>query len=253
MNIYNYILKSNKSKWIFKAIFLSAFFALSTLCVAVVSSNRVQERMREGVKNSVPAMQTLSKEEVAQLKRMNYDLRPADTFNLMFIILLSVFVSEIASSTLRDRNFHLLPENQNKKFFAAVGMAGLCFILLHLLSVPIEAVEHLIHGSSGFRQIEIGSFLTRLFETPDMILFGIIGFCVSIFIRALVRNKIVYRVLIFICAYYMLGVISNVHMGLETYSTFVCYVSYILPVVLIVASWLLYKRSQIANSGLFMI
>ena len=252
MNIYKYILKSNSMKWIWKSIFLSAIFAISTLCVGVTNSQHTQDTMRNAIKNA-PTMQTLSKEELAQLERMKYNMPTYDIFDLMFIVLLFVLVSEVASSTLRDRNYHLLPENQNKKFFAAVGMAGLCFILLPLLSVPIEAVEHLIHGSSRFQQIEIGGFLIRLCKTPDTILFGIMGFCASIFIRELVRNKIVYRLLIFICAYFMLNKVSAVHMGMETYSTIVCYVSYILPVVLIVASWQLYKRSQIANSGLFMI
>ena len=252
MNIYKYILKSNSKKWIWKTIFLSAIFAISALVVGVTNSQHVQDTMRDAVKNN-PAMQTLSKEELAQLEKTNYDMRTTDTFDLIFIVLLFVLVSEIASSTLRDRNYHLLPENPDKKFFAAVGMAALCFILLHLLSVPIEAVGHLIHGSSRFRQIEIGGFLNWLCESPDTILFGIIGFCASIFIRALVRNKVLYRVLIFICAYFMMNMISYVHMGLKTYPAIVCYASYILPVVLIIASWQLYKRSQIANSGFLMV
>ena len=252
MNIYNYILKSNKKKWIWKTIFLSVIFAISSLFEGLTNSQYTQDNMRNAIKNA-PTMQTLSKEELAQLERMQNNMPTYDTFDLTFIVLLFVMVSEIASSTLRDRNFHLLPENPDKKFFAAVGMAALCFILLHLLSVPIEAIAHLIHGSTKFHQIEIGGFLTRLYEAPDTILFGIIGFCASLFIRALVRNKIVYRVIIFIAAFYIFNMVISAHMGLETYSTFVCYVSYILPVVLIIASWQLYKRSQIANSGFLMI
>ena len=250
MNIYKYILVSNKSKWILKTIFLSAIFAISMMFSGVVTSQTVQDGMRDRLNKSI-AVQQMPKEQlmeaVQNMAHVDY------IFTVIFIILLFVLVSEVASSTLRNRNFNLLPENRDKKFFAAVGMAGACFILISLLSVPIEAVGHLFHGGSRFNQIEIGGFLSRICENPDMILFSVVGFCASLFLRTIVRNQIIYRVLIFACAYFMMGLVVDVHLAGKEYSAIVCYVSYILPVVLLVASWQIYRRWQIANSGFFMI
>ena len=51
----------------------------------------------------------------------------------------------------------------------------------------------------------------------------------------------------------MMGLVVDVHLAGKEYSAIVCYVSYILPVVLLIASWQIYRRWQIANSGFFMI
>lgn len=250
MNIYKYILISNKSKWILKTVFLSAIFAISMIFNGLLTSQTAQDGMKESMNKSI-AIQQMPKEQ--RMETMQGMLHIDYYFTALFIILLFVLVSEVASSTLRNRSFNLLPENRDKKFFSAVGMAGVCFILILLLSVPIEAVGHLIQGGSRFNQIEVGGFLNRICENPDMILFAVIGFCASLFLRIAVRNKIIYRVFIFVCAYFMMNMVLDVHMGGKEYPAIVSYVSYVLPVVLLVASWQIYRRWQIANSGFFMV
>ena len=65
MNIYKYILVSNKSKWILKTVFLSFIFAISLIFGGLTTSQVAQDGMREGM-NSNPAIQQMSKEQLMQ-------------------------------------------------------------------------------------------------------------------------------------------------------------------------------------------
>lgn len=166
-------------------------------------------------------------------------------------------LGRVCEKLYEKKLLYLLPVSRSTKFFMPFGIAFLAIILNYFLVIPMEAVAHLFTtGYAPERQIVIGGFLRYCFINNAMLVIPLVVSCANIFVYSLVRDKIATTVILmgglfgiwiykpeiwdFIIKPYAMS--TNAIIGCLAASA-----------LLIVASYLLFKRWQPANDGIFRI
>ena len=150
---------------------------------------------------------------------------------------------------------YLLPTSKRTKFFMPLGIVFLTLVAICLLTIPIEAIAHIFTiDNVSELQVATGGFLKYSFKNNSMIFIPIVFACASTFVHSLVRNNLVIGLTIapLVMATFLFTPVYFDYLlsprAMSTNGIIVCLASSIL---LIAASYQLFKRWQPANSGIF--
>ena len=181
----------------------------------------------------------------------------ARLYNIIWMLWFFLFslLNNVYYKMYEKKLLYLLPTSKRTKFFMPLGIVFLTLVAICLLTIPIEAIAHIFTiGNMVEQQVAIGGFLKYSFNNNAMIFIAIVIACASIFVYSLVRSKqvigltivpLVMATSLFTPAFtdYLLS-----PRAMSTNGIIVCLASSIL---LIAASYQLFKRWQPANSGIF--
>lgn len=177
--------------------------------------------------------------------------------NLYWLIYFFFFMplSNITYKLFDKKPLYLLPTSRRTKFFMPLGIAFITIIFALFLTIPIEAIVHIFTiGKAAEEQIAIGGFLKFGVTHNSAIFISFVINCVFVFIHTLIRNKIVMMSLSFVLSFGILLYTPKVaeflmlSPALSTNAIIGCLASSIL---LIAASYQLFKHWQPANDGIF--
>ena len=173
---------------------------------------------------------------------------------LLWFFIISV-LNNVSQNMYEKKLLYLLPISKRTKFFMPMGIAFLTIVAICLLTIPIEAIAHIFTiGNMVEQQVAIGGFLKYSFNNNAMIFIAIVIACASIFVYSLVRSKQVIGLTIvpLVMATFLFTPEFADYLlsprAMSTNGIIVCLASSIL---LIAASYQLFKRWQPANSGIF--
>lgn len=173
---------------------------------------------------------------------------------LLWFFIISV-LNNVSQNMYEKKLLYLLPTSKRTKFFMPLGIVFLTIVAICLLTIPIEAIAHIFTiGNMVEQQVAIGGFLKYSFNNNSMIFIAIVIACASIFVYSLVRSKQVIGLTIapLVMATFLFTPVYTDYLlsprAMSTNGIIVCLASSIL---LIAASYQLFKRWQPANSGIF--
>ena len=172
----------------------------------------------------------------------------------LYFLLFSLF-SNICTRLYDKKPLYLLPTSRRTKFFMPLGIAFLTIIATCLLTIPIEAVAHLFTMSNApEQQIVIGGFLKNSFTHNSAIFFSLVIGCAFVFIQSLVRNKIImisFTLATTIVIMNQMSYVGEFLMSPPALSTIAIIKCLAISAIFIAASYLIFKRWQPANDGIF--
>ena len=153
---------------------------------------------------------------------------------------------------------YLLPASRTTKFFMPLGIAFLTIIASCLLTVPIEAVAHLFTmGNAPEEQIVIGGFLKNSFTHNTAIFISLVINCAFTFLHSLARNKIIIPSILIVILFALMNYAphwSDYFLLAPTMMSTIAIIKCLaISAIFIAATYLIFKRWQPANDGLFRI
>lgn len=167
----------------------------------------------------------------------------------LFSLLVNVYYKMYEKKLL-----YLLPTSKRTKFFMPLGIVFLALVAICLLTIPIEAIAHIFTiDNVSELQVATGGFLKYSFKNNSMIFIPIVFACVSTFVHSLVRNNLVIGLILgpLIMATFMFTPVFYDYLlsprALSTNAIIGCLAS---SVLLIAASYQLFKHWQPANDGI---
>ena len=254
MNTFRFILKNYKQKWLIAIIVPLIFFIYCTYEAGTASymiKHSSKEQMIEMVKQENANFQTESLEKIDMNTMREIDYY--SLFTTFYLLIITIVQAKMAGGIVHDRNYSLLPEKEGSKFIYAIAISYAYTIGMLLISVPIEGLFQLLSSLDILKNdIETGYWLRRIYLHPNRSSSFLAFSSFYIFLRALIRKKFVYRILICLCAIVHWFIPVGLGLGISSEPEVTCIFAFLSPVLLI-ASWQLYKRWQLANSGFFMI
>ena len=181
----------------------------------------------------------------------------ARLYNIIWMLWFFLFslLNNVYYKMYEKKLLYLLPTSKSTKFFMPMGIAFLTIAAICLLTIPIEAIAHIFTiGNMVEQQVAIGGFLKYSFNNNAMIFIAIVLSCASTFVYSLVRNNLVIGLILgpLVMATFIFTPVYFDYLlsprALSTNAIIGCLASSIL---LIAASYQLFKRWQPANSGIF--
>ena len=181
----------------------------------------------------------------------------ARLYNIIWMLWFFLFslLNNVYYKMYEKKLLYLLPTSKSTKFFMPLGIVFLTIVAICLLTIPIEAIAHIFTiGNMVEQQVAIGGFLKYSFNNNAMIFIAIVLSCASTFVYSLVRSKQVMGLTIapLVMATFLFTPVYFDYLlsprALSTKALIGCLASSIL---LIAASYQLFKRWQPANSGIF--
>jgi len=181
----------------------------------------------------------------------------ARLYNIIWMLWFFLFslLNNVYYKMYEKKLLYLLPTSKRTKFFMPMGIAFLTIVAISLLTIPIEAIAHIFTiGNMVEQQVAIGGFLKYSFNNNAMIFIAIVIACASTFVHSLVRNNLVIGLILgpLVMATFIFTPVYFDYLlsprALSTNAIIGCLASSIL---LIAASYQLFKRWQPANSGIF--
>lgn len=181
----------------------------------------------------------------------------ARLYNIIWMLWFFLFslLNNVYYKMYEKKLLYLLPTSKRTKFFMPLGIVFLTIVAISLLTIPIEAIAHIFTiGNMVEQQVAIGDFLKYSFNNNAMIFIAIVIACASTFVHSLVRNNLVIGLILgpLVMATFIFTPVYFDYLlsprALSTNGIIVCLASSIL---LIAASYQLFKRWQPANSGIF--
>lgn len=181
----------------------------------------------------------------------------ARLYNIIWMVWFFLFslLNNVYYKMYEKKLLYLLPTSKRTKFFMPMGIAFLTIVAISLLTIPIEAIAHIFTiGNMVEQQVAIGGFLKYSFNNNAMIFIAIVIACASTFVHSLVRNNLVIGLILgpLVMATFVFTPVYYDYLlsprALSTNAIIGCLASSIL---LIAASYQLFKRWQPANSGIF--
>lgn len=181
----------------------------------------------------------------------------ARLYNIIWMLWFFLFslLNNVYYKMYEKKLLYLLPTSKRTKFFMPLGIVFLTLVAISLLTIPIEAIAHIFTiGNMVEQQVAIGDFLKYSFNNNAMIFIAIVIACASTFVHSLVRNNLVIGLILgpLVMATFIFTPVYFDYLlsprALSTNGIIVCLASSIL---LIAASYQLFKRWQPANSGIF--
>ena len=181
----------------------------------------------------------------------------ARLYNIIWMLWFFLFslLNNVYYKMYEKKLLYLLPTSKRTKFFMPMGIAFLTLVAICLLTIPIEAIAHIFTiGNMVEQQVAIGGFLKYSFNNNAMIFIAIVLSCASTFVYSLVRNNLVIGLTIapLVMATFLFTPVYTDYLlsprAMSTNGIIVCLAS---SVLLIAASYQLFKHWQPANSGIF--
>lgn len=183
----------------------------------------------------------------------------ARLYNIIWMVWVFLFslLNNVYYKMYEKKLLYLLPTSKRTKFFMPLGIVFLTLVAICLLTIPIEAIAHIFTiDNVSELQVATGGFLKYSFKNNSMIFIAIVLSCASTFVHSLVRNNLVIGLTIvpLVMATFLFTPVFTDYLvsprALSTNGIIVCLASSIL---LIAASYQLFKRWQPANNGIFRI
>ena len=181
----------------------------------------------------------------------------ARLYNIIWMVWVFLFslLNNVYYKMYEKKLLYLLPTSKRTKFFMPLGIVFLTLVAICLLTIPIEAIAHIFTiGNMVEQQVAIGGFLKYSFKNNSMIFIAIVIACASTFVHSLVRNNLVIGLILgpLVMATFIFTPVYFDYLlsprAMSTNGIIVCLAS---SVLLIAASYQLFKRWQPANSGIF--
>lgn len=181
----------------------------------------------------------------------------ARLYNIIWMLWFFLFslLNNVYYKMYEKKLLYLLPTSKRTKFFMPLGIVFLTLVAICLLTIPIEAIAHIFTiDNVSELQVTTGGFLKYSFKNNSMIFIAIVIACASTFVHSLVRNNLVIGLILgpLVMATFLFTPVYTDYLlsprAMSTNGIIVCLASSIL---LIAASYQLFKRWQPANSGIF--
>ena len=181
----------------------------------------------------------------------------ARLYNIIWMLWFFLFslLNNVYYKMYEKKLLYLLPTSKRTKFFMPLGIVFLTLVAICLLTIPIEAIAHIFTiDNVSELQVATGGFLKYSFKNNSMIFIPIVFACASTFVHSLVRNNLVIGLILgpLIMATFMFTPVFYDYLlsprALSTNARIGCLAS---SVVLIAASYQLFKHWQPANDGIF--
>ena len=184
---------------------------------------------------------------------------PLSTGNMAWLcyFIFPLSLTNVYTLLYEKKLLYLLPVSRSTKFFMPLCIGGLIVALTYLLTIPIEAVAHVFTiGNAPEQQIAIGGFLKYGFAHNIMVFTPFLIACAFVFIQSLIRNKFIFPVIIFVTTFLFVKNTPDIFerlMHSPAMSTNAIIGCLAACVLLIAASYQIFKRWQPANDGLLKI
>ena len=181
----------------------------------------------------------------------------ARLYNIIWMVWFFLFslLNNVYYKMYEKKLLYLLPTSKRTKFFMPLGIVFLTLVAICLLTIPIEAIAHIFTiDNVSELQVATGGFLKYSFKNNSMIFIAIVLSCASTFVYSLVRNNLVIGLILgpLVMATFMFTPVFFDYLlsprALPTNAIIGCLAS---SVVLIAASYQLFKHWQPANDGIF--
>ena len=181
----------------------------------------------------------------------------ARLYNIIWMVWFFLFslLNNVYYKMYEKKLLYLLPTSKRTKFFMPLGIVFLTLVAICLLTIPIEAIAHIFTiDNVSELQVATGGFLKYSFKNNSMIFIPIVFACASTFVHSLVRNNLVIGLILgpLIMATFLFTPVFYDYLlsprALSTSAIIGCLAS---SVVLIAASYQLFKHWQPANDGIF--
>lgn len=172
---------------------------------------------------------------------------PANCYIHYFIIVMSAC---LAVRELASINNHLLPATTLSKYLTAIGAAFTFIVCNLLLCYLIDGIgEGAAQAFSLRNHINIGGYINYLFERTGWFSCMILTIGVNVLLATLIRNKNAMQgaviTISMISSFY--AIVPQVHYPIQ------CITFWTLGIILLIASYHIYKRWEPANNKYFMI
>ena len=181
----------------------------------------------------------------------------ARLYNIIWMLWFFLFslLNNVYYKMYEKKLLYLLPTSKRTKFFMPLGIVFLTLVAICLLTIPIEAIAHIFTiGNMVEQQVAIGGFLKYSFKNNSMIFIAIVIVCASTFVHSLVRNNLVIGLILgplVMATFIFTPVYFDYLLSPRTLSTNAIIGCLASSILLIAASYQLFKRWQPANSGIF--
>ena len=181
----------------------------------------------------------------------------ARLYNIIWMLWFFLFslLNNVYYKMYEKKLLYLLPTSKRTKFFMPLGIVFLTLVAICLLTIPIEAIAHIFTiGNMVEQQVAIGGFLKYSFNNNAMIFIAIVIACASTFVHSLVRNNLVIGLILgplVMATFIFTPVYFDYLLSPRTLSTNAIIGCLASSILLIAASYQLFKRWQPANSGIF--
>ena len=181
----------------------------------------------------------------------------ARLYNIIWMVWFFLFslLNNVYYKMYEKKLLYLLPTSKRTKFFMPLGIVFLTLVAICLLTIPIEAIAHIFTiDNVSELQIATGGFLKYSFKNNSMIFIAIVLSCASTFVYSLVRNNLVIGLILgpLVMATFIFTPVFFDYLlsprALPTNAIIGCLAS---SVLLIAASYQLFKHWQPANDGIF--
>ena len=181
----------------------------------------------------------------------------ARLYNIIWMLWFFLFslLNNVYYKMYEKKLLYLLPTSKRTKFFMPLGIVFLTLVAICLLTIPIEAIAHIFTiDNVSELQVATGGFLKYSFKNNSMIFIAIVLSCASTFVYSLVRNNLVIGLILgpLVMATFIFTPVFFDYLlsprALPTNAIIGCLAS---SVLLIAASYQLFKHWQPANDGIF--
>ena len=181
----------------------------------------------------------------------------ARLYNIIWMVWFFLFslLNNVYYKMYEKKLLYLLPTSKRTKFFMPLGIVFLTLVAICLLTIPIEAIAHIFTiDNVSELQVATGGFLKYSFKNNSMIFIAIVLSCASTFVYSLVRNNLVIGLILgpLVMATFIFTPVFFDYLlsprALPTNAIIGCLAS---SVLLIAASYQLFKHWQPANDGIF--
>lgn len=181
----------------------------------------------------------------------------ARLYNIIWMLWFFLFslLNNVYYKMYEKKLLYLLPTSKRTKFFMPLGIVFLTLVAICLLTIPIEAIAHIFTiDNVSELQVTTGGFLKYSFKNNSMIFIAIVIACASTFVHSLVRNNLVIGLILgplVMATFIFTPVYFDYLLSPRTLSTNAIIGCLASSILLIAASYQLFKRWQPANSGIF--
>ena len=181
----------------------------------------------------------------------------ARLYNIIWMLWFFLFslLNNVYYKMYEKKLLYLLPTSKRTKFFMPLGIVFLTLVAICLLTIPIEAIAHIFTiDNVSELQVATGGFLKYSFNNNAMIFIAIVLSCASTFVHSLVRNNLVIGLILgplVMATFIFTPVYFDYLLSPRTLSTNAIIGCLASSILLIAASYQLFKRWQPANSGIF--
>lgn len=180
----------------------------------------------------------------------------ARLYNIIWMLWFFLFslLNNVYYKMYEKKLLYLLPTSKRTKFFMPLGIVFLTLVAICLLTIPIEAIAHIFTiDNVSELQVTTGGFLKYSFKNNSMIFIAIVIACASTFVHSLVRNNLVIGLILgplVMATFIFTPVYFDYLLSPRTLSTNAIIGCLASSILLIAASYQLFKRWQVANNGI---